>query len=319
MFSITFMKRFTLFPIFLVAIAVFFLTSCEEEFIPEPITDAEQIVVEGYVEAGENATPPYVILTKSLAFFSEIDPNVFNDIFIKGAQISVSDGENTIQLTELCLGDLPPELIPVATEFLGFDPTESLIEFCIYVDIMQEINPQIGKRYDLNINVNNQTLTATTTIPQHVPIDSLEFREVPGNAVDTLAQLRAWIQDPANEENYYRYLTQINDSTMFAGVTSVVDDRLFDGQYFDFPLSKHEPRNVDFNTDTYGYYFTGDTLTLKWLNMDKEHFDFWNTLEFNAINQGPFSSYTRVDFNINGGLGIWGGYSSSTYTLLVEK
>ncbi|MBK8777276.1 MAG: hypothetical protein IPO25_07635 [Saprospiraceae bacterium] len=32
---------------------------------------------------------------------------------------------------------------------------------------------------------------------------------------------------------------------------------------------------------------------------------FWNTLEFNKGSQGPFSSYTTINSNIIGGLGIW--------------
>ena len=44
----------------------------------------------------------------------------------------------------------------------------------------------------------------------------------------------------------------------------------------------------------------------------------WNTLEFSNANQGPFASYTRLESNINGGLGIWGGLSVSYYTRVVE-
>ncbi|MEL6924369.1 MAG: DUF4249 family protein [Bacteroidota bacterium] len=53
-------------------------------------------------------------------------------------------------------------------------------------------------------------------------------------------------------------------------------------------------------------------------NIDAAHFDFWSTLEFNAVNQGPFSAYTRIASNVEGGLGIWGGYSVSFYTVVVE-
>ena len=35
-------------------------------------------------------------------------------------------------------------------------------------------------------------------------------------------------------------------------------------------------------------------------------------------NQGPFASYTRLQSNIVGGLGIWGGYSVSYYKRAVE-
>ena len=62
----------------------------------------------------------------------------------------------------------------------------------------------------------------------------------------------------------------------------------------------------------------GDSVLIKWTTIDEAHFDFWNTLEFSNANQGPFSSYTRLQSNINGGLGIWGGYSVSYYSRTVE-
>lgn len=296
-----------------------FLTSCETEFTPESIENAEQIVVEGYIEAGENAGPTYVILTKSLPFFDEINQETFNNIFINDAEVKVFDGENEFILSELCISELTPEQMEIASEFLGVDANSEGVEFCVYIDLFQQITPEIGGRYDLTVKIGEETLTATTTIPELVALDSLKFIPSPGEDVDTLAQLEAYVQDPAGIDNYYRYSTQINSEPMIGGVPSVTDDRLFDGQFFAFPIAKAERRDAEFNTTTYGYYFVGDTLTMRWANVDKEHFDFWNTLEFNALNQGPFSSYTRVDSNIEGGIGIWGGYATKYYTLIVEK
>lgn len=303
----------------LLCLFTFLLTSCETEFTPEPIENAEQIVVEGYIEAGENAGPTYVILTKSLPFFEEINQETFNNIFINDAEVTVFDGENEFMLTELCISELTAEQIGIASEFLGIDASSREVEFCVYIDLLQQITPEIGGRYDLTIKTGDETLTATTTIPELVALDSLKFVSTPGEDVDTLAQLEAYIQDPAEIDNYYRYFTQINSEPMIGGIPSVTDDRLFDGQFFAFPIAKAERRDAEFNTTTYGYYLVGDTLTMRWANVDKNHFDFWNTLEFNALNQGPFSSYTRVDSNIEGGIGIWGGYATKYYTLVVEK
>jgi len=298
---------------------IFLLSSCETEFSPEPIENAEQIVVEGYIEAGENARPTYVILTKSLPFFDEISQEAFNNIFINDAEVKVFDGEEEYTLTELCISELTPDQMEIASEFLGVDATSEDVEFCVYIDLFGQITPEIGGRYDLTINTGGESLRATTTIPELVELDSLRFIPTPGEDVDTLAQLEAFIQDPEGVDNYYRYFTQINSEPMIGGVPSVTDDRLFDGQFFAFPIAKAERRDAEFNTTTYGYYFVGDTLTMRWATLDKEHFDFWNTLEFNALNQGPFSSYTRVDSNIEGGIGIWGAYATKYYSLIVEK
>ena len=50
---------------------------------------------------------------------------------------------------------------------------------------------------------------------------------------------------------------------------------------------------------------------------DEAHFDFWNTRDFSANSAGPFSSYTRIKGNVDGALGIWGGYSVDSYRLFV--
>lgn len=47
--------------------------------------------------------------------------------------------------------------------------------------------------------------------------------------------------------------------------------------------------------------------------MDETHFDFWNTLEFSRNNSGPFSSFNRVSSNVDGALGVWGGYAVGYY------
>jgi len=126
------------------------------------------------------------------------------------------------------------------------------------------------------------------------------------------------ISDPVDQINYYRYFTSINRSNFNAPFNSVADDALFNGQEFEFPLPKAEARNSTSSPSNFGLYHVGDTVGVKWTTIDEASFDFWNTLEFNAINQGPFASYTKVETNINGGIGIWGGYSSLYYNIIAD-
>ncbi|MCB9080380.1 MAG: DUF4249 domain-containing protein [Lewinellaceae bacterium] len=309
------MKRF--FPVLLVVVAA--LVGCEKEFIPDEIVAEAQIVVEGYIESGAQATPPYVILTRSVPFFSELDSNQFNDLFVHGATVDVNDGERTLRLTEVCLRDLPPELQREAARVFGFSADTIGFDFCVYTDPTFGMLGQEGRIYTLRIDAEGQLLQATTTIPRHVGLDSLRFSAPPGEPNDTLVQLRCFLNDPPGMRNYYRYQTRINDGPLLTPFGSVTDDLLFDGQSFAFPLPKAEARGADIDIKTFGLYRLGDTVTIKWMNLDKAHFDFWNTVEFNAANQGPFSSYTRVSSNIQGGLGIWGGLSASYYELPIAR
>ena len=306
-----------MYRIYIPVLLSFIFLSCEEEFFPDTTDNTQVIVVEGYIEAGERPASPYVILTRSQPFFTELGADALNNLFVHDALVEVSDGERVVQLTELCLADLSPEQRALAGALFGFNPDSIGFNFCAYVDLSQQMPGEIGGRYDLSIQVEGQELSATTTIPDHVPLDSFKFEEPPGEPNDTLVQMLCYVTDPGGQVNFYRYLTKVNSSPFISGFTSVIDDRLFDGQEFEFPLAKAEPRDAPIDPNTFGLYLRGDTVGVKWINLDEAHYNFWNTLEFNSSNQGPFSSYTRVSSNIVGGLGIWGGLSASYYEAII--
>jgi hypothetical protein len=77
---------------------------------------------------------------------------------------------------------------------------------------------------------------------------------------------------------------------------------------------------VDFSDST-GYVFRGDTVTLKWSAIDRGVFNFYQTFEYAVGTVGnPFSSPINVQTNISGGaLGIWAGYGSTYTTIVVPK
>lgn len=309
-----------LFSVLAILLLTFSFTSCEKEFIPKGIDNAEEIVVEGYIEAvvdGGQPTPPYVILTKSVPFFQEIQGGI-DDLFVRGAEVTVSDGENTYTLTELCWEDLAPAQQQQAAGIFGFDLDSFDLNFCVYIDLSLSLVPQEGKTYYLTVKAGDKTVTSQTTIPPHVPLDSLSFREPTGLTNDTMSEGRAFMSDPAGQADYYRFFTAVNGGNFTKSFQSVTDDRWFDGKAnFQFVLQNPENVGQDANPDTWGLFNVGDTVSIKWCNLDKAHFDFWNTLEYNAQSGGPFSSYTRIQSNIVGGLGIWGGYSVSYYDVVV--
>ena len=297
-----------------------FLAACEQPFIPDTVEKEPDIVVEGYIEAGEDPTPPYVILTKDVPFFSEFSADDLEEIFVHNAEVIVSDGEKEVQLTELCLDELTDQQKLVASTLFGISLDTIGYNFCVYIDLSFSMAGEIGKSYTLSINTDGKSIQATTTIPQHVPLEGLIFREPPGQTSDTLAQMICTVTDPGGVANFYRYQVNINDGGFFSPFSSVTNDRLFDGENTEFPLSKPEPRGTDdIDIATFGLYTVGDKVELKWISLDKAHYDFWNSLEFSGANQGPFSNPVQITSNIEGGLGIWGGMSVSYYEVEVEK
>lgn len=309
------MKKIKLY--LLLSLGLWFV-SCEEPYIPPTTEEDQQYVVEGYIEEGEGSMPTYVMVTKSLPYLSTIGPEQLANIFVKNANVTVNDGEKTVTLVQLCLNELPEELRRQALELLGLNPDSSSVNICLYVDILQQLKKKQGGKYDLNVDIDGYNLSATTTIPNYVPLYDPHFEEPPGEPSDTLAALWFKIKDPAGP-NYYRYLTTGDEGDgLLAPFQSTTDDSFFDGKEFDFPLNQAERRgggDGDNNFDDFGLFHRGDSLTVKWMCLDKVHYDFWRTRDFAANSGGPFSSYTRIKTNIKGGLGIWGGYSVGYHRL----
>lgn len=294
-----------------------FLGSCEENFIPDTSVSQQEIVVEGYIEYGEGANPTYVILTRSIPFISTIKADQFSTLFVKNAKVTVFDGTKSVNLQELCLDQIPAELKKEVYAVLGLNPDSTTSNICVYADIFNQVKREPGRKYDLTVVAEGKTLSASTTIPTYIPIYGFNWKEPPGKPRDTLAELNVKINDPKGIKNYYRYFTATQGGPLIPPFGSVTDDAIFDGKEFEFPLQRAQRRGGGFDPETFGLYMRGDSITVKWCNIDKAHFDFWNTRDFSASSGGPFAAYTRISTNINGGLGIWGGYAVGVYSMKV--
>jgi hypothetical protein len=299
------------------ALTMLIFSGCEEEFFPEPSTEGPKYVVEGYLEAGDNPFPPYVILTQTFDFYGEIGPDQFTESFVHDADVRVSDGAIEVVFQELCFSELDSVLQEQVAEQFGLNADSLSIDFCVYLDLLGQLQPQEGRTYDLRITKGSDVITSSTQIPMRVPLDSLMFEPPPGEPNDTLAQLTCYISDPAGIKNFYRYFGATNGGQLEPAFSSVEEDLFFDGKSFAFQLFNPQTDSGDVEPEEFGLYFVGDTITVKWCTIDEANFDFWNTLEFSNANQGPFSSYTRLQSNIKGGLGVWGGYSVNYYTRVV--
>ncbi len=303
---------------YLIIITCLVFVSCQESFFPEFANEPPQIVVEGYIQAGEQATPSLVTISKTYPLFQQ-DTVITPQQFLGGATVKVSDGESEITLAEICTDDLDPVLEELVKETLGIDTILEGFDICFYADILQQMPGEIGKEYQLTVNFEGKTLTAKTTIPNFVSIDSIQLMDQIGEVqLDNYRQMFSYISDPAGE-NYYRLKVGIDGGPFLSDFRSVTDDPAFDGSTFGFPVNKPFPRDQeDFDPNLAGLFEVGDTAVLQWQLIDRVHFDFWNTLEFAQGNQGPFSSYSRAASNIDGGIGIWGGSSIEYYTIIIE-
>ena len=60
------------------------------------------------------------------------------------------------------------------------------------------------------------------------------------------------------------------------------------------------------------------TIVIKFCTIDLPHFNFWESFEIAAFNEGnPFSAPATINSNIQGGgIGVWGGYGVTYDTLI---
>ena len=289
-------------PIIALILISFGIVSCEKNVTVEIPQKEEAIVVEGYIETGEF---PYIILSKTLPFFGQINTNDVFENLIPGATVFINNGTQ----------------IDTLSSFSGFY-------------FSTQMRGEVGKTYKLTILANGKTLTAVTNIPNPVKLDSVWWK-VNGTR-DSLGFAWAHLSDPDTIGNTYRWLAQrinrytygpnageVKDSIFIAPIGgSVFEDKFINGRSFDisFPRgSLNFSDKSDDNNDERFYFKRGDTIVVKFSAIDRSHFQFWRSEETQVGNNGnPFGSPAPVTGNINGGLGIWGGYSTTFDTIIAR-
>jgi hypothetical protein len=315
------MKKYNLIIGFICLLVAF---SCEKEVTLELPEFKEKIVVDGRIETGEL---PFVILTRSRDLYAPTDFSTLENSFVHDAVITVSNGSQSVVLTELCTSDLDEELYPIVAEALGIS-VEVLMQlnFCAYTTFNTAIVGEIGKQYDLSIQVEGKEFTSTTQIVAQPIIDSVYFKL--NGTLD--AQGFAWsrlIDDASVFNAYYLQMKRIHknsqgeqaDQQFLDAFNPVVDDAFFNGLEFDFGLANMGSyKDDDIAPEFKGYFQTGDTVVIRVSGIDYDVFSFMRIKYVQVNNEGnPFASPANAPTNIKGGaLGVWAGYSPRYDTLI---
>ncbi len=277
--------------------------SCEKDANIHLHQAEQNLVVEGTIENGK---APRVILTHSLNYFSAIDLTILEKLFVHGARITVSGDNNTVQLVEKKVDTL------FGAQYYYYEPAYP-----------ETFRGRKGSTYTLHIEAEGQSLNAVTTIPADgFYLDSIWW--IPamkaGKPDSSKAFLMARIFDPPKLGNYARYFTKRNSEPFYPGLTSVADDGVTNGKVFDFQLSRGVSKNEEIDLEDFGYFEPGDTITLKFCNIDEATYRFWSTWEYAwSNNSNPFATPTDVQGNVPGALGYWGGYDAQYKRLIVTK
>jgi len=299
----------TLLSFFCIALIIS-LIQCEKDITVNLPRPANKFVVEGFIEQGE---PPYVVLTRNSAYFDPIDSTSLFRMIIPDATVTVTDG--------------------LITDTLKFKLTQ-VFPYFRYVG--KNIVGEAGKTYTLKITKADTIVTAVTTIPSPIAIDSLVFKPEKRWEGDSVGYVWFYFSDPDTIGNYYRTFTKTFglDSTFVHPWASILFDDFVNGQHVEYPIYRghqsaqgaasadndnEEEEEEDENRVPDYLFRRGQRMVMKLCTIDRAHFKFWQSFQQNRSNS-PFSAPSQINSNIQGaGIGIWGGYGVALDTLYIEK
>ncbi len=280
------------------------MAGCERDIDIVPNQSAAKLVVDAEIE---NNRPPFIVLSRSLNFFSTIDSTELLNSFIHNAMVTIQEGNTVYAMKEFQVRGANGNTI----YYYSNDPANT--QFLLGVQ---------GKKYKLAITLEGITYTSETEIPLLTKtMDSLWWKKAPNNKDTTKVVLMGRVTDPPGLGNYIRYFTRVNNQPYLPGNNSVFDDNIIDGKTYEIQIDKGVNRNEEIDFEEYGFFKRGDTATVKLCNISKATYDFWRTWEFSFQSIGnPFSSPGKVIGNINNGaLGAFCGYAAQYRTLIIPK
>ncbi len=250
-----------------------------------------EIIVEGWIEQNDY---PYVFLTRNLPFFTSVDSAQLAQMVIRYAKVSVTDGINTEVLTGKIDNRYFPYFLYRGTSLKG----------------------EIGKTYKLTIEYAGNTLTAETSIPKPLKLDSIWFIQKDNQHL----QLSVRFQDNINEKNYYKLYTKSDTDARFTPtLLSNQDDKYFNGKTLELQINRGPANNMTSKYDAYFLY--GDTVLVKFATLPQSGFEFWNSFQNEVLNASNplIGSTNALKTNIDGpGAGIWCGYGVTVYRVIAK-
>ncbi len=293
--------------------------SCEKAIEIDLSAEGSQLVVEGYIQQGY---PSYVFLTKSESYFNPVDSNTVNNISVDNARVSVEREDGVIhQLTHI-----DKQLL----DSLGLSDTLALLFNALYVDLSYQENAfsKIGYKYKLIIEWNNEIISATTSIPPQYPIDSIWVEKKDSLESDYKCYIWARINDPDTLGNsaIIHFKRDVGwrpiDPLFIPCAIPARTDILVNGENFEAVFARSgrfsdedgvlAPFYADRVID--GKFVRKDIVLLRLSHVDQRTYKFWRSAEMmQDLSGNPFSEPMNLSSNIDGALGIWGGYGVSYY------
>lgn len=243
--------------------------SCEDIIDLDLNTANPQIVIEGTVSSWSNRQE--VRISKTVSFTDESTVRPVSD-----AIVSVTDQEGRVYLFT--------EETPGLYVNLGFRGRQNWT-------------------YQLNVRSEGEEYHASSTLPALVPVDTITV-----STVSIFNEMRRIInlhfQDPANEQNFYRFKMQLNGGEPI--VTGVSSDKFYNGRYLSHEI-------FDFDNPI----AIGDRVTIYRYHIDAAVYDYWDSLA--SLNPGTASPANPNSNISNGALGYFSAHSVIRFDMTIVE
>ena len=276
------MKKFSL-----IALVALMAAACNGYDGPAPDS---HLVLEGWIDSGGH---PVVLLSESIpARNGSISRKEMVQSIARWGKVSVSDGEQEVVLTGMADDRYMPPYIFTSSKITGVP----------------------GREYTVTADYKDFHATATTTIPEPVPLDTLYTLPMS----DSLYSIMCGFTDPPQKGNYYRAFTKTTgiDRKYQPSTLAYMSDEVFDG-YAEMQIASTERLNerlYELNIKR------GDEVSVKFCTCDRRTFLFWQNFEVMLGTNANATYYFDTDMygGLQGALGYWAGYGASYYTITVE-
>lgn len=262
------MKPFTLIYLFAFSVVMLF-ASCEKVITLDLETAEPILVIEGYVSDQDEIQT--VKISKTYPF---TESNKFNAV--SGAQVVLTSGSSSVTFSEGMPG--------------------------VYESIKFAGAP--GEKYTLEVVFEGKTYTASSVMPQKVPIDLLSYKKLSFFGGEQTFPVINY-QDPAGMQNQYRTLLSVNKKLEF---NSADEDRFNDGNKVEsilfYSVDDLEP---------------GDEMEIEFQSIDRNVFKYFFALSQISGNGGPPTAPANPASNFNNGaLGVFSAYSTDRKTFVKQ-
>ena len=258
--------------IYIIAFALLaFNTSCEKVILIE-LNEADQKIVVDAIVSNDSAQN-YVILSKSGGFYQNNDFQAISD-----AMVTITDDGGVVHI----LAESEP----------GYYSNPTLIG-------------QLKTTYNLEVVTGNQTITASTYLPDTTHLDSLSYFLNSGGFGDPEWFVLIHWSDKESEENFYRFKATINGDK--DNQISLLDDLLINGVETQYPL-------FDVTVNDY------DSLSIEFIEIDKETYNYLKVLGEIASGENATSAAPGNPIsNLNGdAIGFFGAYAITNGFIVIE-